>query len=226
MRGTSNHYDAIAGKYDAEIDTAHNRMVRQCFWQCVESELREPSRILDFGAGTGLDAEHFAALGHFVAAYDNSDGMLGILRERCRRQIDDGSVVPVGGALDEATAALGELAPFDAVISNFAVFSTVDHLQPVFALFSRVLKKGGFVLILIQNPWDVAHLRTRAFWTSLLRTPFQYESAELGRIRHRTASQIIRAAAGDFVMSRRARAVDRACFGRGSHFKLVELTRR
>ena len=229
--GAAAYYDRIASGYDAEIDTAHNRIVRECFWKCAESVLPPPSRILDFGAGTGIDARHFAELGHFVAAYDNSEGMLGVLRQRCAAQIETGSVAPVGGTLDEASAALARLAPFDAILSNFAAFSTVDDLDGVLALFARVLRKGGLVLILIQNPWDSAQLGSRTFWKSLLTSPFtgllRYESKELGRVSHRRPRQIVRAASRDFVPSARTEPVlDRTCFGRGSHFKLLELTRR
>jgi SAM-dependent methyltransferase len=229
--GAAAYYDRIASSYDAEIDTAHNRAVRECFWRCAESVLLPSSRILDFGAGTGIDAGHFAALGHFVAAYDNSEGMLGVLRQRCAEQMKQGSVAAVGGSIDEASAVLNRLAPFDAMLSNFAVFSTIDDLEPVFAFFSRLLRKGGLVLVLIQNPWDSAQLGTRAFWKSLLASPFtgslKYDSEELGRVCHHTPGQILRAASRDFVPSARTEsALDRVCFGRGSHFKLVELTRR
>ena len=110
------------------------------------------SQILDFGAGTGLDAEHFASLGHKVVAYDTSKGMLEVLRQRCSAQINEGSVMAVGGPLSEASTVLSNLAPFDAVLSNFAVFSTIPDLEPVFELLSKVLRKGGLLLILIQNP--------------------------------------------------------------------------
>ena len=229
--GAAAYYDSIAHAYDAEIDTAHNQAVRACFWRCAESVLPPPARVLDFGAGTGIDAEHFASLGHVVAAYDNSDGMLGVLRRRCARYIEEDSVLAVGGTLDAASEVLARSAPFDAVLSNFAVFSTIDDLEPVLALFARLLRRGGLVLIVIQNPWDSAHLASWSFWRALLASRFtgslRYESSELGRVCHRTRGRIARAASRDFVPSRWATsALDGACFGRGSHFKLVELTRR
>lgn len=225
------HYDAIAPGYDAQIDTVYNRTVRQCLWRCADSALQSSSRILDFGSGTGIDAEHFASLGHFVAAYDISNGMLEVLRQRCAVRIAEGSVVAVGGPLEEASAILSDLAPFDAVISNFAVFSTIADLGPVFELLASLLRKGGLLLILIQNPWDLAHLTTPTFWKSLLKSHFKdtlrYESAELGTIYHRTAGQIVREASRDFAVSNvTLKARDRSCLGRLSHFNLVELSRR
>ena len=227
----SGHYDAIAPGYDAQIDTVYNQAVRECFWRCADSVLKASSRILDFGAGTGLDAERFASLGHSVTAYDISSGMLDVLRQRCAAQIAEGSVATIGGPLEEASAVLFDLGPFDAVISNFAVFSTIADLGPVFELLASALKKGGLLLILIQNPWDSAHLTTLAFWKSLLTSGFsdtlQYESAELGTIYHRTASKIVRLASRDFAVSNfTVEARDRSCLGRLSHFNLVELSRR
>ena len=227
---SSDHYDSIAPGYDAEIDNVYNRIVRECFWRCADGVFRSSSRILDFGAGTGLDAEHFASLGHKVVAYDTSRGMLEVLRQRCSAQIHEGSVMAVGGPLSEASTVLSDLAPFDAVLSNFAVFSTIPDLEPVFELLSKVLRKGGLLLILIQNPRGSASLRTRAFWKSLLTArfdePLRYESAELGKIYQRTPKQIVRQASPDFAPSNFSEARDRSCFGRFSHFKLVGLSRR
>ena len=226
----SAYYDGIATSYDAQVDTAYNRAVRECFWRCAQSVLRPSSRILDFGAGTGIDAEHFATLGHFVAACDYSHGMLQVLRRRCATLIGDGRVVPVVGELGEAAAVLEELAPFDAILSNFAVFSTIHDLQPVLALFSKLLRPGGLLLILVQNPWDRQQIKTGAFWKSLLASPFRgalrYVSPDQGEVWHRTPAQIARAARQDFAPTARTRVAGRACFGAGSHFKLVELSRR
>lgn len=227
---TSAFYDLIAADYDAQIDTPHNRAIRQCFWSRAEAALSPNSRILDFGAGSGIDARHFAQLGHFVAAHDSADGMLAVLRERCAREIACKSIVPIGGALEKAAPALGELAPFDAILSNFAVFSAIAELEPVFELFARLARPGAPVLIAVQNPWQPAQLRTSGFWRALAARPFtgtlRYRSSESGHVFHHTPGQLVRAASKAFVPRRCAAPPCRRCFGPRSTFRLVELIRR
>lgn len=223
-------YDRIAANYDVQIDTRQNRAIRQCFWSRAEAALPPNSRILDFGAGSGIDAHHFAQLGHFVAAYDCSEGMLAVLRERCAREIAGKSIVPLGGTLENAAPALGELAPFDAILSNFAVFSAIERLGPVFELFARLVRPGAPVLVAIQNPWQPAQLRTSSFWRALAGRPFtgtlRYRSSESGHVFHHTSRQLVRAASKAFVPRRCAIPRCRRCFGWRSTFRLVELTRR
>lgn len=227
----SAYYDRIAASYDEQVDTAENRVVRECFWQCAETALPPQSRILDFGAGSGIDAQHFAGRGHFVAAYDESNGMLEQLRCRCGDQIRDGSIVPISGSLAAAAATLARSEPFDAAFSNFGVFSTVSKLEPIFDLLAKYLRPGGLALIVVQNPWHFAQLKTAAFWKALPRSAFtgtlRYGSADLGLVYHHSPARIIRAAAKDFRVGHRAVAPCRAaCFGARSFFRLIELVRR
>ena len=51
--GSRAFYDGIAADYDRLLDTPRARGMRDCFWRRVEAMLPRPSRILDFGAGTG-----------------------------------------------------------------------------------------------------------------------------------------------------------------------------
>lgn len=225
------YYDRIAANYDEQVDTLENRLVRECFWQCAEAALPARSRILDFGAGSGIDAQHFAGRGHFVAAYDPSNGMLDQLSRRCADQIRDGFIVPIGGTLVAAAAILAQFDAFDAAFSNFGVFSTVSKLEPIFDLFAEYLRPGGLLLIVVQNPWHPAQLKTAAFWKGLPASAFtgavRYSSQDLGLIYHHTPTRIIRAAGKDFRVGHRAVAPCRGeCFGPRSFFRLIELVRR
>jgi SAM-dependent methyltransferase len=225
-------YDRIADGYDQTLDTPPMRAIRACFWRRAEAELPPRARVLDFGAGSGIDAEHFAGLGHDVTAYDTSPGMLAMLGRRCAAQVAAGTVVPVAGALDEARDRLAARAPFDGVLCNFAVLSMVPRLDPVFRLFGELVRPGGKVLISIQNPWYPGDLRTRGFWKALLAFPasgaLRFPSADTGFTTHHTPSQVRRAARPEFrgLPDRGpARACARRSFGPRSPFRLVALER-
>src|SRR5688572_23655797 len=109
-------YDGVAEDYDWLMDIPAARERRECFWQRALAMLpAAPARILDFGAGTGIDAEHFAQAGHHVTAYDVSSGMLAVLERRCAPQIAAASVVPVLASPEQAREALAAGAPYDAI---------------------------------------------------------------------------------------------------------------
>jgi SAM-dependent methyltransferase len=194
-------YDRTAPVYDQAMEAPVARALRECFWARAEAELPAGARLFDFGAGSGLDAEHFAGRGYHVTAYEPSAGMLGLLRERCAAQVATGRVVPLGGSFGELEAALQGAARFDGVVCNFAVFSLLPQLNSVFRLFGRIVRPGGRCLVTIQNPWYLADMRRPAFWKALLRFPaagvMRYPS-ESGFTTHHLPSQIRRAARPEF----------------------------
>jgi ubiquinone/menaquinone biosynthesis C-methylase UbiE len=223
-------YDGIAEDYDRLLGTELARGMRECFWQRVEAALPGPSRILDFGAGTGVDAEHFAQAGHHVTAYDVSAGMLEVLKRRCAAQVAAGTIVPISGTPDEAREALAAGAPYDAIVCNFAVFSVIPRLDETLRLFGRLVRPGGTVLICVQNPWWPQEMRTRSFWRALLMMPWlgviRYSSSQSGYTFRHTPGQIRRAARPEFVPDRGP--VPDCCgthFGPRSGMRLVALCR-
>lgn len=226
-------YDRIADGYDREIDTPQIRELRACFWERAESLMPAGARLLDFGAGSGRDAEHFAARGHTVVAYDNSPGMLAVMERRCAAQVAQGSIVPVAGDLERVAGVLEALGPFDGVVSNLAVFSMVANLDPVFRLLGRIVRPGGRMLISIQNPWCREDLGTRRFWRALAGLPahgvMRYASNELGHTQRYLPLQLRRAARPEFgalAGAVPACACCRRSFGPLSTFRLVEMERR
>lgn len=225
-------YDRIAGDYDKMMGKPDIRAVRECFWEQAEAHLQRPSRILDFGAGSGIDAEHFAGLGHTIVAYDLSDGMIGMLRERCQTQIACGQVLPLAGALREVRPVLLQMPTFDAVICNFAVFSVIPDLEPVLRLFGEIVRPGGVVLISVQNPLYRGDLLRRAFWKALLSFPregaLRFPSAEVGQNTHHLPRSIRRLARPHFRPSPPRVPLRPECrrgFGRFGLFRLVALER-
>jgi len=227
---TKLYYDRIAAGYEQMVETAANHAVRECFWREAESRLPEAGSILDFGAGSGIDAQHFAALGHDVIAYDPSEGMIAELRRKCAADIEAGCVSILCGNLDEVRGALTDRAPFDAILCNFAVFSSMRSLAPALDLFAQVTRPGSAVLITIQNPWYPPDMRTAAFWKALLAMPFRpvlsYDSDELGRSYRHTRAQVRKAARPFFAPDDRPAADCRARrFGWRSPFNLVVLRR-
>lgn len=104
-------------------------------------------RVLDAACGTGRYTEWLAAAGQHVVGVDNSPDMLAIARAKVRG----------------ATFALGELAALplpdasmDLVVCGLAL-PHVPALEPVFAEFARVLRRGGH-LVTSDIHWQSLYL--------------------------------------------------------------------
>jgi hypothetical protein len=149
--------------------------------------------------------------------------MIGVLRRRCAAEIAASRVSALAGPLEAVRGALAARAPFDAVVSNFAVFSTIERLDQVFRLLGGLVRPGGALIVSIQNPWYPGDMRHAAFWRALLAAPLtgviRYRSAELRHVHRYTRGQLRRAARPEFEPDTRpAPDCGKASFGPRSAF--------
>lgn len=133
-------FDEIAATWDeSPVRTGLARAVGRAIIESTEPQNTE--RALEFGCGTGLVTALVAPrLGHVVAA-DNSEGMLGVLRDKASalglenidaRRVDVGREVPCG--------------PFDLIFSSM----TMHHISDVADLLRRLageLAPGGSIAV-------------------------------------------------------------------------------
>jgi SAM-dependent methyltransferase len=226
------YYDRTASTYDAALDTPEARRHRRCFWHAVAPLLPPHARLLDFGAGTGLDAEHYAAAGHTVTAYDISPEMMAVLSQRCAAPIASGTVRPVVGTLDDLCRTVRGVPPFDAAVCNFAVFSLIRDLQPVFRALGAMVRPGGTVIVSIQNPWSRRDVASGAFWSALWSFArhgvMRYDSVDTGDVWRHLPVQVSRAARPEFRRLHRSHALAGDCrrsFGATGVFRLLTFER-
>ncbi|MGH8212986.1 MAG: class I SAM-dependent methyltransferase, partial [Rhodanobacteraceae bacterium] len=98
------------------------RRARARFQKLALELLPAGADVLDFGAGTGIDAKAYAARGHKTFVYEPSTSMLAYLDRHCRREIANGSVVVVPSPAARKVKAI--TANF-AVLNHFADHATV-----------------------------------------------------------------------------------------------------
>lgn len=164
-------YDAAATGYDALVDGRDNNVaVRLSFCERVASIAGPGGHILDFGCGTGTDAAWYAARGHRVIAYDVSAGMVDVLRQRCRSEIEAGLITPVVGLLDALEIALEGSPPVETISANFAVLSHVCELKPLLQRLASHVKPGGALVASVLNPFYRQEMRQGWWWRSAFRS--------------------------------------------------------
>ncbi|NUM81341.1 class I SAM-dependent methyltransferase, partial [bacterium] len=156
------HYD------DYEKSNPILYWMRKQVWQHVESFLKPNSRILELNSGTGIDAVHFAQLGHHVHATDISDGMLLQLENKIRQHQLEKQIT-----FQQCSFTALEQIPtqqFDYIFSNFGGLNCIEDLKIVTHHLPRLLKASGIVTWVILPricPWEIlmglkGHLRLAA----------------------------------------------------------------
>jgi ubiquinone/menaquinone biosynthesis C-methylase UbiE len=135
--------------------------------------LQPGSAILELNAGTGEDAIFFAKQGHRVHATDISDGMQKILKEKVGLNDLKDSITNEVCSYTELKR-LFNRGPYDFIFSNFAGLNCTDQLTSVLQSFDPLLKRGGFVTLVILPKfclWEFLLLFRGKFKTAFRRFP-------------------------------------------------------
>ncbi len=169
------YYDALAPRYDAEVTTKPNDVLaRHAFFDLVARHVEPGRTLLDFGCGTGLDADRYARRGYRVVAYDNSAAMMAELKRRCSTEVASGRVIPWSGNYSAFPDAFAHGPAAHAVVANFAVLNMIRDLAPLFTIFARHLAPPGWLIVSVVNPLRWQDLLTRRWW----RGAMQYRRGE------------------------------------------------
>ena len=146
--------DGVPGAqgYDAQADTLIER------YEAIPFEVghaaildlipKEPSDILDIGAGTGRDAAYFAGIGHRVTAVEPTDAF----RTYAEANHPSPNIVWVDDALPHLTALDDQSACFD-FVSLTAVWMHLDEAERTqgMAVLSRLLRPSGIVVLSLRH---------------------------------------------------------------------------
>jgi SAM-dependent methyltransferase len=158
------HHACSGEEYVRDI-TRHpdDRLARTSFQRLAASLAPPGAQLLDFGAGPGIDAHHFAGLGYRVRAYDASPRMREYFVLHCREFLASGRIALEAGGYREFLERARRRAPSDAcaasdrdvdlVVANFAPFSLVADLSELFEALHALTRPGGRILASILNAY-------------------------------------------------------------------------
>jgi SAM-dependent methyltransferase len=160
MRSAARAYDAIAPKYEAQLEqNPVAGYMRARLHAHLGRTFRAGARVLDLTAGTGADARLLAARGIQVTALDASAGMIAELR-RAAPEID-ARVLPAGRLADLA------LRDFDGALSTFGGLNTIEDLPRLARDLNGSLRPGGRVILHALNEfclWQGKRRAAREVW--------------------------------------------------------------
>jgi SAM-dependent methyltransferase len=167
LRDTQDAFDSVAADYDGP--RGNNPLIqdmREEMWRWLDARFAAPSRLIDIGCGTGLDAIRMARLGHQITATDWSPQMLQRTRDRAAREQLQARVqaLAVGaqrlGCIDGAES-------YDGAYSNLGPLNCAPDLAEVSRACARLLKPGGTLVFSVIGrvcPWEIAHYLRRRQW--------------------------------------------------------------
>jgi SAM-dependent methyltransferase len=136
-----------------------DRTVRQEFQKMALDLSPAGADMLDFGAGTGIDAKVYAANGHPTFVYEPSQVMHDCLLRHCHHEIARKTVIPVTRPLSHKV---------QVVTANFAVLNHIVDHRSLFEEFSQVIAGGGFFLASMLSPYYLGDARYRWWWANMM----------------------------------------------------------
>jgi len=143
-------------------------LARRAFVDLVTRHVHPGSTLLDFGCGTGTDAQEYTQRGYRVLAYDHSPGMVAQLEQRGRDSIASGDLVISSVAYRSFMDRFPFQAKPHAVVSDFAVLNLLRDLEPLFETFARNLEPPGWMIVSIWNPTHWTKLITSPAWLPMV----------------------------------------------------------
>jgi SAM-dependent methyltransferase len=158
-------FDSVAHDYDGERgNNASVQDMRAELWRWLDALFPQPSRLIDLGCGTGLDAVRLAAREHAVTATDWSPRMI----ERTRARAAAAGLEPRIAALALGAHELERLPGagcYDGAYSDLGALNCVPELAAVARECARLLRPGGTLVFSVIGrvcPWELAHYLPRA----------------------------------------------------------------
>src|SRR5712691_561061 len=117
------------------------------------------SALIEIGCGTGADAVFLAEQGRRIAAFDISDRMVELARQRVATRKLERTVLLWRGRLNEVTAELSRSrwCPFDGAYASFSL-AYEESLQDVARLVHSLLKLGARFVFTVPNRLCVSNL--------------------------------------------------------------------
>lgn len=149
-KGRAYHEYMLASRRDLEV--------RKRFQNLVIQFTPYKGTILDFGAGTGIDARAYADKGFKTLVYEPCDENRAFLAGHCQHELESGAM------------AFADLAPrgsADVIAANFAVLNLIADHVALFAAFEGLLATKGYVVVNMLNPFFVGDARYDWWWENL-----------------------------------------------------------
>jgi predicted TPR repeat methyltransferase len=157
-RDAVTHFSGYVEQFDALYRDRPDFDERVIIWHELLDTYSAPGNTaVDMGCGTGMFTFYLAGRGVRVIGVDGAPGMIQFCEERRNQQGLD-NIRFVEAKLPHVDES--RLEPADIVISS-SVVEYVERLDDTFALFARVLKPGGILILSMPSLFSVSRTYER-----------------------------------------------------------------
>lgn len=136
----------------------------------VLRHLKKSDKILELNSGTGIDAVFLATIGFKIHCTDISEGMLNKLNKKITEFNLHDHITSQQLSFTELDKLYGD--SYNYIFSNFGGLNCTENLKDVFIHFSKILKPGCKVTLVIIPPicpWELALILKGIFRTAFRR---------------------------------------------------------
>ena len=153
-------FSRVAAGYDQKVvSRPANRHMRGVVRETLDGLVVDGMRLLDLGAGTGVDAVWLAKRGASVLAVDAAQSMVDQARQRAKVAGLEDRVQVKRLAMEGLQSLLPEHArSYDLVLANFGVLNLCGHPDAWAPIVRRLLKPDGHFVANVMNRWSLWEL--------------------------------------------------------------------
>ena len=156
ISSTAEGYDALAEEWDKRYENPTIRYRRSIEFNIISKNIKKGDKVLDVGCGSGRHAFFLLEKGCNVAGVDISQKMLEISKEKAEKK-----KYPLSLFLADCNNLPFENESFDGVVSIYGPLTHIQNSINCVNEMMRVLKKGGKIVIGVENKWALLPLLRR-----------------------------------------------------------------
>jgi ubiquinone/menaquinone biosynthesis C-methylase UbiE len=171
LQHTKEAFDTAALTYD-ELESRNEilKWMRNIVHRIFLQNFTRGNELLELNSGTGTDAIFLAEHGIKVFATDISEKMVGLIKEKIKRQNAEEMIEAKQCSFSEITAI--EKNSFDGVLSNFGGLNCINDFNKLGDDLSLNLRSGGKFIAVVMNkicPWEIFYYSIRFDFKNVFR---------------------------------------------------------
>ena len=163
-------YDQIAEKYDellAEDDIATKN--REQFQNLVLSYVPLNHVLVDFGAGTGIDAVFYAKSGYDVILYEPSQGMRRVAEYKIRKSGLSPKINIIENTFEDLLETIAKQQRKVSIVSNFGAINHMPIRNNQIGQLATAVSTEGYFIHYILKPFYIGFMKKPSFKRGILK---------------------------------------------------------
>ena len=153
---TAEGYYSLAEEWDRRYENPTIRYRRSIEFNVISRNIKKGNKVLDIGCGSGRHTFFLLEKGYSVTGVDISQKMLAVLKQKA-----GGKKYSLSLFTADCNSLPFETESFDVVVSVYGPLTHLRNPDSCVREMTRVLKKGGKIIVGVENKWALLPLIRR-----------------------------------------------------------------